>query len=296
MPATKELLEQRPFLINDLPAAACNEWRVGDTLPPHANEGWTLVYLRSGVVEEQCDTRVRTLRSGTLLFHQPNEAQGTRAVGELPPELLRITFACDGAAMDLFRGCVLRPGAAEKACLTALAERSRELFLPPATPADPPTLRTELPFGAGQFFALQLEQLLILLARRLQRPKKLSPRAKAEQEQTALVETVRSYFGKNIEQGDLTLAQTCAANDCRRATLQAAFRARTHLAPMEYFSRMRLEQAAQLLAQGYTPGQVVARLHYHSAAHFAHRFKALCGQTPSAYRKAPAPLHLCEDE
>ena len=129
--------------------------------------------------------------------------------------------------------------------------------------------------------------------RRRQRTRKQSPRARAEQEQAALVESVRLYFAQNIEK-PLALDQVCDANSCSRVALQQAFRARTRMGPMEYFSCMKAEQAALLLTQGYGPGETARMLGYGSLAWFSRRFHALTGQTPGAYRRAPHPLHLCE--
>lgn len=107
------------------------------------------------------------------------------------------------------------------------------------------------------------------------------------------MESVRLYFAQNIEK-PLTLDQVCDANGCSRVALQQAFRARTHMGPMEYFSCMKAEQAALLLTQGYGPGETARMLGYGSLAWFSRRFHALTGQTPGAYRRAPHPLHLCE--
>lgn len=290
--STGEGRENFPFRLTELVCAALTEWRTGQTLPPRTSEAWQLVYVRSGAIEEQCDTRWTMIRRGGLLFHQPNERHAMRAVSEVPPEVLRIEFRCDGAAMDLFRGRGLVANAGEKACLRALCASVEDLYELPEHPEQPPVLRQDAPFGAQQLMGIQLIWLLIMLTRRLRRPRKPSPRARMEQDQAALVEAVRQYFARHIEQ-ELRLEEICASHDCGRVQLQNAFRARTKMGPMEYFGRMRLEHAGTLLAQGYTPGQVAQRMHYSSGAYFAHRFKEVTGQTPSAYRKKPQPLHLC---
>lgn len=284
--------ENVPFRLTELVCASLTEWRTGETLPARTSEAWQLVYLRSGVIEEQCDTHWITVRRGGLLFHQPNERHAMRAVSEVPPEVLRIEFRCDGAAMDLFRGRSLVANAGEKACLRALSASVEEVFEAPDQPDQPAALRQDAPFGAQQLMGVQLIWLLIMLTRRLRRPRKPSPRARMEQDQASLVEAVRQYFAHHIER-ELRLEEICTENECGRVQLQNAFRARTKMGPMEYFGMMRLEHAGTLLAQGYTPGQVAQRMHYSSGAYFAHRFKEVTGQTPSAYRKKPQPLHLC---
>ena len=285
--------EEWPLRVTGVVSAAESEWRIGQQTPERVCSGWLLVYVKSGIVEELCDTRRVVLRSGQVLFHQPEELTAMRAVGEVPPEVFRIEFLAEGNAMDLFRSCHLRLGNAEKSCLRQLAEAAHEVFLPVQDSCQMPGRRADIPFGARELQMAYLTQLLYLLARRMQRTRKQSPRARAEQEQAALVEAVRLYFAENIEK-PLALEQVCTQNGCSRIALQQAFRTRTHMGPMEYFSCMKVEQAAQLLAQGYAPGEAARMLGYGSLAWFSRRFHALTGKTPGAYRRAPYPLHLCE--
>ena len=336
--------DEWPLRVTGIASAAESEWRIGQQTPERTCEGWLLVYVKSGMVEELCDTHRVLLRAGQILFHQPAELFAMRAVGEVPPEVFRVEFTADGSAMDSFRSCHMRLGNAEKSCLRQLAETVREVFQPVQDACQMPARRAEIPFGGKELQTIYLAQLLYLLARRRQRTRKQSPRARAEQEQAALVESVRLYFAQNIEK-PLALDQVCDANGCSRVALQQAFRARTRVrrerrqnalvedarayfaenlahelkiddictalgctrpqlqqafrartrvGPMEYFSCMKAEQAALLLTQGYGPGETARMLGYGSLAWFSRRFHALTGQTPGAYRRAPHPLHLCE--
>lgn len=285
--------DEWPLRVTGIASAAKSEWRIGQQTPERTCEGWLLVYVKSGMVEELCDTHRVLLRAGQILFHQPAELFAMRAVGEVPPEVFRVEFTADGSAMDSFRSCHMRLGNAEKSCLRQLAETVREVFQPVQDACQMPARRAEIPFGGKELQTIYLAQLLYLLARRRQRTRKQSPRARAEQEQAALVESVRLYFAQNIEK-PLALDQVCDANGCSRVALQQAFRTRTRMGPMEYFSCMKAEQAALLLTQGYGPGETARMLGYGSLAWFSRRFHALTGQTPGAYRRAPHPLHLCE--
>ncbi len=244
--------DEWPLRVTGIASAAESEWRIGQQTPERTCEGWLLVYVKSGMVEELCDTHRVLLRAGQILFHQPAELFAMRAVGEVPPEVFRMEFTADGSAMDSFRSCHMRLGNAEKSCLRQLAETVREVFQPVQDACQMPARRAEIPFGGKELQTIYLAQLLYLLARRRQRTRKQSPRARAEQEQAALVESVRLYFAQNIEK-PLALDQVCDANGCSRVALQQAFRARTRMGPMEYFSCMKAEQAALLLTQGYGP-------------------------------------------
>ena len=234
--------DEWPLRVTGIASAAESEWRIGQQTPERTCEGWLLVYVKSGMVEELCDTHRVLLRAGQILFHQPAELFAMRAVGEVPPEVFRVEFTADGSAMDSFRSCHMRLGNAEKSCLRQLAETVREVFQPVQDACQMPARRAEIPFGGKELQTIYLAQLLYLLARRRQRTRKQSPRARAEQEQAALVESVRLYFAQNIEK-PLALDQVCDANGCSRVALQQAFRARTRMGPMEYFSCMKAEQA-----------------------------------------------------
>ena len=293
VPATGASKESPSLQLGEVRTAAAAEWRVGDTLSPRLCEVWQLVYVMDGVVEEITDGRPALVRAGRVLIHQPEETFAMRAAGEVPPEVLRVAFAASGTLLDLFRDRLIRVNAVEKTVLRRLADCVRELWQLPEEPDKEPTPRPDPPFGAGRLQQLYLEEFLWLAARRLRRTgRKPSPRMVAEQNQRAIVEAAHLYFSEHIEE-EPDLEQTCRALGCGRGALQQAFRARTGLSPREYYACLRAERAGSLLAQGHTPGQVARMLGYSSVSYFSQRFRALTGQTPTAYRKDPQPLHLC---
>ena len=275
--------------------ASASEWRIGERLPAHTCEQWQLVFVLDGMVEETTDGRPLRLRAGRVLFHQPSESYTMQAVGDVPPEVLRVEFEAAGNILDAFRGCMTRAAPPESAALRQLAAAVREGWQVEADGVrlPEPVHRPEPPLGCVRLQQLYLEQALWLMARRLLRGgRRPSPRVRAEQNQNALVEAARLYMAEHIET-TVPLSELCRAAGCGRAALQAAFRARTGHTPREYNARLRAEHAGALLAQGYTPGEVARMLGYSSPAYFSQRFRALTGRTPTAYRRDPTPLHLC---
>lgn len=279
-------LEERfPLRVEDVTAASAAEYRTEDELPPMQTPAWQIVYLRSGTVEERCDDRRVLLRAGGILFHQPDEVFAMHAVGEVPPEVLRMDFYCTGAAMDRFRQAVFHTEPAEQHDLAWLMEMAGQVFDPPDAVGEKPALRAELPFGARQQLAIHLENLLILLARRsARRSHKPATRVRRERRQAALVEAARVYFSQNLNR-EIHVEEVCEAIGCTRTQLQQAFRARLRHTAMEEFAAMRIDYAAQLLARGATPGEVAAQMGYCSGAYFSQKFRAATGNTPSAYRR-----------
>ncbi len=293
VPGTGAVKEAPALQLQEVQAAAAAEWRVGDALPPRQCAGWMLVYVMDGVIEETTDGRPALVRAGRVLIHQPEETWSMRAAGEVPPEVLRVVFAASGTALDLFRDRLIRVNAVEKNVLHLLADAVRDTWQRPEQPGQDPTRRPDPPFGVPRLTQLYLEEFLWLAARRLRRTgRKPSPRAVAEQNQRAIVDAARLYFSEHIEE-EPSLEQICRAVGCGRAALQQAFRVRTGLSPREYYACLRAERAGSLLAQGNTPGEVARMLGYSSVSYFSQRFHILTGQTPTAYRKDPQPLHLC---
>lgn len=292
VPTATAVKESPTLQLQGIQAATAAEWRVGDTLPTRLCEVWQLVYVMDGVIEEITDGRPILLRAGRAMIHQPEETWSMRAAGEVPPEVLRVAFRASGTTLDIFRNRLIRVNAVEKNVLRLLADTVRETWLR-SEPGREPAPRPDPPFGAPRLLQLYLEQFLWLTARRLRRGgRKLSPRTLAEQNQRALVDAARLYFSEHMDE-EPDLAQICHALGCGRVALQQAFRARTGLSPHGYYACLKVERAGTLLAQGYTPGEVACMLGYSSVSYFSQRFRALTGQTPTAYRKDPQPLHLC---
>ena len=275
--------EEFPLRVEQVPAASVEEWRTGDGMPERICDTWQLVYLSGGAVEELCDARTVTLRAGQLLLHEPGETCAMRAVGEVPPEVLRLDFVCVGQALDDLRGCVLRPGPGEKVWLQQIVRAVGEAFAP-AGPDHIMEPRADAPFAAQQLLCICVETLLILLVRSQRRPRRQSSRARLEREQQLLVEAVQLYFSRNLNR-ELTVDQVCRDNGCPRARLQKAFRARLHKGPMETFAAMKMDRARALLASGYAPGETAALLGFADGAYFSRSFKRTYGVTPRDFSR-----------
>ena len=97
--------DEWPLRVTGIASAAESEWRIGQQTPERTCEGWLLVYVKSGMVEELCDTHRVLLRAGQILFHQPAELFAMRAVGEVPPEVFRVEFTADGSAISAAAIC-----------------------------------------------------------------------------------------------------------------------------------------------------------------------------------------------
>ena len=55
---------------------------------------------------------------------------------------------------------------------------------------------------------------------------------------------------------------------------------------MQYYGRMRVEEAKKLLRGGRSPGEAADLLNYESVSYFTKVFRKHTGMTPAAWRKA----------
>mgnify|MGYP000284893946 CR=1 FL=1 len=63
--------DEWPLRVTGIASAAESEWRIGQQTPERTCEGWLLVYVKSGMVEELCDTHRVLLRAGRFCSISP---------------------------------------------------------------------------------------------------------------------------------------------------------------------------------------------------------------------------------
>ena len=126
--------EAFPLRVDAVTTAWAGERRLEDSIAAVQTQGWQLVYVRSGSIEERCNDKVVLLRAGGILLHQPEETFAMRSIGEIPPEVLRMDFFCSSSIMDRFRGAVFHAEPAEQHDLNWLMKATQELYDPPPVP------------------------------------------------------------------------------------------------------------------------------------------------------------------
>ena len=86
-----------------------------------------------------------------------------------------------------------------------------------------------------------------------------------------------------------------------RSQLQKLFHQQTGGGVMEYFGRMKIRAARQMIREGHLNfTQIAEKLGFQSVHYFSRRFKLLTGMSPSQYAKSvkmlsDAPLQLSDD-
>ena len=122
------------------------------------------------------------------------------------------------------------------------------------------------------------------------------------------VDRCRSYTGKGAQNRYLTQAIRCMYRNLGRAMtldelaeevglsksyLHQIFVAHTGRAPLEFFSRLKVEEACKLLkATDHSIGEIAQRVGFGDPYYFSRLFKKAVGVSPKKYRDQP----LCYSE
>ena len=140
-------------------------------------------------------------------------------------------------------------------------------------------------FGGQQALLSQLEYLLISLIRRMS--EKTNPGIvfiSDDRFHAELVNLILRFLRKNIHQ-KLTLDQICSAFNYSKSFLCKTFRAQTGQTLMDYFNRLKIEEAKQLLTQSTrSVTDIAGSLGFREVKYFDAIFKKSTGMTPVAYR------------
>ena len=250
------------------------------SFPGERHDFWEFLCVDKGEAVVTAGERRFTLKKDEIVFHQPNEFHAVQSNGEIAPNLVVVSFSCDCPAMDFFRSKTLRIGEAERSLIASILSEAERSF---STPLDDPytkkmELSADAPFGSLQMIQLYLEQLLIRLIRQKETP--VSHRGRADGD---VYERLLSYLENHLT-CQLSIEQICRDNMIGRSQMQKLFRERSGYGIIDYFSRMKIDAAKQLISsQRLNFTQIADMLGYTSVHYFSRQFKKVTGMTPSEY-------------
>lgn len=253
---------------------------------------WEFICVDKGEVGVTADKSFMTLKKGDIAFHQPNEFHNVKATGNAAPNLVVISFQCDSTAMHFFQKKILRIDDTERNLLADIIVEARRCF---SCRLDDPYLQN-MPqkepdlFGSEQLILVYLQQFLIHLLRRYCTPLARKSAVRIEPVKTTknkndaqIFNRVVEYLSSNLD-AHITIEQICRDNLIGRSQLQKIFKERSSLGIIEYFSKMKIDTAKELIRASHMNfTQIAERLGYTSIHYFSRQFKQLTGMTPSEY-------------
>lgn len=258
------------------------------SFPGEQHSFWELICVDQGEVNVIAGNRLVVLKKGNILFHKPGEFHNVIANGRISPSLVVIGFDCHSPCMESFKGQMLNVQEPEKALMARIINEARNTFrgrLDDPYQEELVFLDEPVSFGSEQLIRQSLEQLLILLYRRyfsytipVSSQKFLAPGAGND-----TYSRIVSYMEEHID-GRLTIEQIC--KDCLigRSHLQKLFRDVMGLGVMEFFTKMKVDTAKQMIRDNQLNfTQISDRLGYASIHYFSRQFKKHTSMSPSEY-------------
>lgn len=266
------------------------EYMCDFSFPGESHDFWEFLCVDKGEVNVVAGEKFHSLKKGDIIFHKPNEFHDVNSNGLIAPNLVVMSFACDSPVMSFFEEKVLQISEPERLLLAQIIQEAKHVFEGRMDdPYQEELIPSESPRFAGeQLIRLYLEQLLIQLIRRyMARPDQpINPTIVKSIKQKAdgeLFAQVQEYMEAHICE-TLTIEQLCRSNSVGRSQLQKLFRTRSGYGAIEYFSRMKVDLAKQMIRENhYNFTQIADALGFSSIHYFSRQFKRITGMTPSEY-------------
>lgn len=260
------------------------EYTANFFFPGESHDFWEFIYVDKGSVKICMDDTELTLHKGEIAFHQPNEFHNVSTYSQIAPNLIVISFQCHSQLMDFFRKKVLKIDEKERTLLADTLVEARNLFV---TPLDDPYTtemikKKQVEIGSEQLIRMYLEHFLIRLVRRYTSLEN-SISLPVTKSSIDIFKRVTDYMEANLS-ARLTIDQICMDNMIGRTQLQNIFHKEANMGVIEYFSKMKIDNAKHMIRIGRLNfSQIAEQLGYTSIHYFSRQFKRITGMTPSNY-------------
>ncbi len=259
---------------------------------------WEFLYVDKGHVSVCQDETWHTLTTGDIIFHKPNEFHAIRSNGKESLNLVVMSFTSSSPAMHFFenkRGTLTN---IEQQYISLLIQEAKDAF---STSLYLPTIEQVLPspdavFGAQQMIQLYLELFLISFYRNGNTQRKHP--APAPHSQFPLLKTERdSRFDEICHYMEYRICDKLTVDDLAkhfsvsRSMLQALFHDKTGAGIMDYFAKMKIKRAKEIIRDGnMNLTEIAFFLSYSSLPCFSKQFKKITGMSPLRYASSVKKL------
>lgn len=265
------------------------EYMCDFSFPGESHNFWEFLCVDKGEVNVLADKKPHVLKKGEIIFHKPNEFHNVNSNGLIAPNLVVISFSCASPSMSFFEEKVLQISESERLLLAQIIQEAKHVFDGRLDdPYQEELIKAKQPAFAGeQLIRLYLEQLLIQLIRRytigIPSQNTLLVKSIKQKADGELFEQIQKYMETHIRE-TLTIEQICKNNSIGRSQLQKLFRSKSGYGAIEYFSRLKVDLAKQMIRENhYNFTQIADALGFSSIHYFSRQFKQITGMTPSEY-------------
>lgn len=254
---------------------------------------YELLYIDKGELLLTCQETPFFLTCGDLWLCRPGQPCVLNPAQKSVPSLIRISFSCPSPSIVFLSGHILHTKMGDRILLAQLFSEARHLTAISSGPGQPVLSESAaaVPPGCLQLIRLYLEQLLIGLFRRcgpacispsLQTPTFFSERKTPSDN---LYIRILRYLHDNLN-APLSIGQICKDTSVSRSQLEKLFHEKNGCGVIDFFSRLKIERAKQMIAaHNMNFSQIADALGYSSVHYFSRQFKKQTKMTPSEYSR-----------
>ena len=242
---------------------------------------WELIYVYSGSVIIETPDYKFTLEKNQAFLHFPNERHKIRA-NNVCSSLFIFSFDCLCDNIDCITKKPLKVSPAISNYFIVAIEEGLSFL---AGKNHIPVKNQPIKYAGGQVVKNTLELALISLIRLNSFSDTNNTPKRIATSNSKIVDIVVDYFKNNI-QNKILLEDLTAVSGYSASHLSAIFQKEMGISIKNYFNKMRIDTAKELLSKRTMSIQQVSDyLNFDSVQYFSLRFKKETGLTPSQYAK-----------
>ncbi|MEG1719086.1 MAG: AraC family ligand binding domain-containing protein, partial [Clostridia bacterium] len=93
-----------------------------------AHNFWEIMFVDKGEVIVTAKDKTYKLKTGEMIFHEPNEFHNISSNGDVAPNIAIVSFECGSKAMKFFKDKVINLSSFEKQILSNILREARKAF------------------------------------------------------------------------------------------------------------------------------------------------------------------------
>ena len=256
-----------------------------------AHDFWEFNYIDKGCMVVTIEGKEYLLKSGELIFFQPNEFHSLEARELSAPNHTVVSFVSSSKAMKYFKNKIIALNSQERKLLSILLREGLSAYTPieKQPPISGMVERENAPIGAVQMTFNLLEEFLITLLRRSESGISIRTRLVLPMYYESLPERIKEiakFMEQNIRRS-LSVSEIAKQFLLSESGLKKLFSRDAGCGVTDFFNNMKIEKAKEYIRlneMNFT--QISDELGFSSIHYFSRLFKKKTGMTLTEYRSS----------
>lgn len=256
---------KKEFEILGFYSALNYQWNDGFFYSGESHNFWEAVYVASGEVQATEDGRVYKLKPGELIFHAPMEFHSIKSEKEVQTNVLIFTFHINGELPKSLSKGVFYLTTKEQTEFKNIFDLIHHFY------------KNDSERYSGIECASKLTSFIIYLNRNhsVEKPLNLSQSA---QQYNSIVLFMKENIYNNISLDEIAKKKNISVS-----YIKFLFKMYSGTAPKVYYSKLRCNEAIELLSKGFSPTEISHLMNFSSPNYFSIFFKKMTGISPKKY-------------